>query len=144
MKLILFLISIVGIHSFALGQTIFAQPTDGTDCSNLFFRALTEEDVSNVTNLISNDFMLVGFQGKTLNGAFLQQAISEGYLVIESGILTGVSTRNYGDVAVTTGLWSVSARLQNHQYQGDLSYMTVCVRSGGRWKVVAAQLTPNQ
>ncbi|TLU99969.1 nuclear transport factor 2 family protein [Dyadobacter luticola] len=144
MKFILSCFLFFAFVAFSFGQNNIAQPLDGTDCSNLFFRALLEEDVNNVTNLISNDFTMAGFQGQTIDAQFLQQAISQGHINIESGILTGTNTRNYGDVAIVTGKWDVAAKIENSSYQGELSYMTVCVRSGGKWKVVAVQLSPNR
>lgn len=125
-------------------QTNAVQPMDGTECSNLFFKALLEEDGNALSNLLADDFTVVGFQGQTVDGGQLQQAVAEGYLVIESGMLSGARTRIYGDVAVITGLWSAKGKIENNGFQGELSYMTVCVKSGGRWKVSAVQFTPVQ
>lgn len=119
-----------------------ALPIDGTDCSNLFFKALLEEDVASLKNLISADFTVTDLQGQTVNGAQFQEAFSQGFIVIESGMLSGVLTRTYGNVAVVTGRWNVSARLANNNFQGELSYLSVCVKTGGSWKVAAVQLTP--
>ncbi len=120
------------------------QPMDGTECSNLFFKALLEEDSNVLSNLLANDFTVVSFQGQTVDGGQLQQAVAEGHIVIESGMLSGARTRTYGDVAVVTGQWSAKGRIENNGFQGELSYMTVCVKSGGRWKVSAVQFTPIQ
>lgn len=120
------------------------QPIDGTDCSNLFFKALLDEDAANVASLVSSDFTVVNFNGQTIDGRALQQAVGQGYIIIDSGILTGTRSRTYGDVAIVQGLWNVSARIQNNGFNGDVAYTTVCVRSGGKWKVTAAQLTPVQ
>nr|WP_295929572.1 nuclear transport factor 2 family protein [uncultured Dyadobacter sp.] len=128
----------------AFTQNIVPQPIDGTDCSNLFFKALLDEDATNVAALISNDFTVVNFNGQTIDGRALQQAVGQGYIIIDSGMLTGTRTRNYGDVAIVQGLWNVSARIQHNGFNGDVAYTTVCVRSGGKWKVTAAQLTPVQ
>lgn len=119
-----------------------ALPIDGTDCSNLFFKALLEEDVASLKNLISADFTVTDLQGQTVNGAQFQEAFSQGFIVIESGMLSGALTRTYGNVAVVTGRWNVSARLANNNFQGELSYLSVCIKTGGSWKVAAVQLTP--
>ncbi|KAA6440018.1 nuclear transport factor 2 family protein [Dyadobacter flavalbus] len=119
-----------------------ALPIDGTDCSNLFFKALLEEDAGSLKNLVSADFTVTDFQGQTINGNQFQEAFSQGIIVIESGMLSGTMTRTYGNVAVVTGRWNVSAKLANNRYQGEMSYMSVCVKSGGIWKVTAVQLTP--
>jgi ketosteroid isomerase-like protein len=128
----------------ASAQDNASQPTDGTDCSNLFFQALLDENATAVSNLISNDFTVTNFNGQTIDGRSLQQAITQGYIVVDSGMLTGTRTRTYGEVAVVQGFWNVSARIQNNGFNGNVAYTTVCVRSGGKWKVTAAQLTPAQ
>ena len=128
--------------SFSYAQVNSAQPIDGTDCSNLFFKSIQERDARTLDMLMKNDFTVTSFNGQIIQGEQLKQAIAEGYLSVESGMLSGANTRNYGDVAVVTGQWNIRARLENNSFQGDLTYMTICVRSGGKWQVSAVQLTP--
>lgn len=141
-QLLILLLAIAFLPAVAQQNT--PQPIDGTDCSDLFFKALLEEDVTAVGNLISNDFTVTSFNGQNIDGRALQQAIGQGYIVIDSGMLTGTRTRTYGDVAVVQGFWNVSARIQNNGFNGNVAYTTICVRSGGTWKVTAAQFTPAQ
>ena len=125
-------------------QTTNVPPIDGPDCSNQFFKALLEEDAKALESLISNDFSVVGLQGQPVEGRALIQAVSQGIIVVDSGMLSGARTRTYGDVVLVNGIWDVRARIENNGFQGVLSYMTVCVRAGGRWKVTAVQFTPVQ
>jgi ketosteroid isomerase-like protein len=94
--------------------------------------------------LFSSDFTVTNFNGRTIDGRALQQAIGQNYIIVDSGMLTGTRTRTYGDVAVVQGLWNVNARIQNNGFNGDVAYTSVCVRSGGRWKIATVQLTPAQ
>jgi ketosteroid isomerase-like protein len=144
MKQLLTIVLLTFVSLAASAQNNAPQPVDGTDCSELFFKALLDEDAAAISNLISNDFTITSFNGQTIDGRALQQAIGQGYIVIDSGMLTGTRTRTYGDVAVVQGFWNVSARIQNNGFNGNVAYTTVCVRSGGKWKVTAAQLTPAQ
>lgn len=144
MKLICLLIILVASVTVTLGQTNPPLPIDGTDCSNLFFKSLLEEDATGLGALVSNDFTAIGFNGRIIDGEWLRQGIAQGYMIVESGQLSGTRTRTYGDVAVTSGQWNVRAKIENNNFQGEVAYMTVCVRSGGKWKVTAAQLTPVQ
>lgn len=128
----------------ATAQDNAPQPVDGTDCSNLFFQAMLDENGAAVGNLISNDFTVTNYNGQTIDGRALQQAIGQGYIIVDSGMLTGTRTRTYGDVAVVQGFWNVSARIQNNGFNGNVAYTSVCVRSGGKWKVTTVQLTPAQ
>ena len=141
-QLLTILLVLAILPSFA--QDNAPQPTDGTDCSNLFFQALLDENATAVGNLISNDFTVTSFNGQNIDGRALLQAIGQGYIVIDSGMLTVARTRTYGDVAVVQGYWNVSARIQNNGFNGNVAYTTVCVRSGGKWKVTTVQFTPAQ
>lgn len=140
--LTIFVLTFVSLAALAQDNT--PQPLDGTDCSNLFFKALLDEDAPAVANLTSGDFTVTNFNGQTIDGRSLQQAIGQGYIVVDSGMLTGTRTRTYGDVAVVQGFWNVSARIQNNGFNGNVAYTTVCVRSGGKWKVATVQFTPAQ
>jgi hypothetical protein len=94
MKFIGSLFILFACISTTLAQTNAPLPVDGTDCSNLFFKALSEEDATGLGSLISNDFTAVGFNGRIINGEWLRQGIAQGYMSIESGQLSGTRTRN--------------------------------------------------
>jgi ketosteroid isomerase-like protein len=142
--LVLLVVAVAGSISTVTGQTNFIQPMDGTECSNQFFKALLDEDSKAISNLVANDFTVAGFQGRTINGPMLTQAISDGYIVIDSGMLSGTNTRMYRDVTLVSGLWEVEAKIENSRFRGELSYLTVCIKSGGQWKIAAVQLSPVQ
>lgn len=128
--------------TIAHSQPTFTQPMDATDCSNIFFKALLEEDLNALESLLLNDFSISGFQGQEVDRSFILQSVKQGYLRIDSGMLSGTRLRNYDDVGVVTGTWSARGQLQNNSFQNDLTYMVVCVKSGGNWKVTAVQFTP--
>ncbi|TDE13935.1 nuclear transport factor 2 family protein [Dyadobacter psychrotolerans] len=141
MKKIIFLTFLVFSGVVVQAQST-AQPIDATDCSNLFFKALLEENGKALDNLLATDFSITSFDGKPINRGLLIQVVAEGYLTIESGMLSGAMTKNLGDVSVITGTWSARGQVQNNGFNNDVAYMTVCVKSGGNWKVSAVQLTP--
>ncbi|MCE7062754.1 nuclear transport factor 2 family protein [Dyadobacter sp. CY343] len=139
--ILLFLIQ----FSFVLSANAqLSQPIDGTDCARQFFNALQEKDINALEGILTADFTVVSFNGQTINRQQLIQTVNDGLLVVESGMISGISTRNYRDVAIVTGLWSIRARFRNNSFQGDLSFMAVCTRSGAKWQVSAVQLTPVQ
>ena len=144
MTAVLFSLIMLGSVPKATAQANFSQPIDGTECSNQFFKALLDKDAKAISNLVASDFTVAGFQGRTINGPMLTQAISDGFIVIDSGMLSGTNTRTYRDVTLVSGFWEVQAKIENNSFRGELSYLTVCVKSGGQWKVVAVQLSPAQ
>lgn len=142
MKKILFsvLLLISGITTYS--QPSITPPIDATDCSNVFFKALLEEDGDALTNLLTTDFSVTSFNGQIIDRNLLINYITKGYLKVESAMLSGINTRDYGNVNVITGNWDVRGKLQNSDFQNNLAYMVICVKSGGNWKVSAVQLTP--
>ncbi|CAG5010499.1 hypothetical protein DYBT9275_04735 [Dyadobacter sp. CECT 9275] len=134
------LLSCSSLLNFA--QTTYRQPADATDCSAIFFKALLDEDSNTLKSLLSDDFSVVGMDGQMVDRDMLIDAISEGYVNVQTGILSGVRTRSYGDVGVISGSWTVKATISNNSFGGEVVFMTVCTKSGGNWKVAAVQLTP--
>jgi hypothetical protein len=119
-----------------------SQPIDVADCTNMFFKGLLEEDGKLLDNILSADFSVTSFDGRLIDRNTLIGGLSEGYLTVDTGMMSGMRTRNYSDVGVVTGIWSVRGQLQNNSFNNELAYMVICVRAGGSWKVSAVQFTP--
>jgi len=126
----------------ASAQSTFSQPVDASDCTNIFFKALLEKDSKVLSNLLAYDFSVTGMDGQMINRDLLMEAVSQGYLRVDSGTNSGMRTRDYGNVGVVTGTWNARGQLQNYTFQNELAYMAVCVKSGGAWKMSAVQFTP--
>lgn len=131
-----FMMVALGVHAQ------FSQPMDASDCTNMFFKALVEEDSKALENLLSSDFSVTSFDGQLIDRNLLIEAINQGYLTVDSGMLSGMRSRNYGDVGVVTGSWDARGQLQNNTFSNDLAYMVVAVKAGGNWKISAVQFTP--
>jgi hypothetical protein len=131
-------------HFVANAQSSFRQPADATACTNMLFQAILEKDGGTLDGVLANDFSIISFQGREINKELLISSIAKGYLTVESGMLSGIRTRNYNDVTVVTGTWMVRAKIENANLQGEMAFMTVCARAGGNWKVSMMQLTPVQ
>jgi ketosteroid isomerase-like protein len=123
----------------AHAQAGFIIPRDAEECSNLFFRALLDEDYNTLNNILSDDFSIVSFNGQQIDRATLSGAVAQGYLTIETGMLSGVRTRNVG---IVTGIWNVKGKLESSSFQNQVAYTVVSVKNAGIWKVVNVQLTP--
>lgn len=128
----------------AHAQASFASPLDATECSNAFFKALLEEDSNALNNVLADDFSIVSFDGRQIDRDMLSQAVAQGYLTVETGMLSGSRTRDYGDVGVVTGTWNVKGKIESNGFQNEVTYTVVSVKKGGSWKVATVQLTPVQ
>jgi ketosteroid isomerase-like protein len=126
----------------AHAQAGFTLPRDAEECSNIFFKALLDEDSNVLDNILADDFSIVSFDGQLIDRTTFSGAVAQGYLTIETGMLSGVRTRNYGDVGVVTGIWNVRGKIESSGFQNQVAYTIISVKKAGIWKVVNVQLTP--
>ena len=123
-------------------QASFSRPQDATESSNAFFKALLDEDSNALNNILADDFSIVSFDGQQVDRDMLSQGVAQGYIVVDTGMTSGIRTRDYGDVGVVTGTWNVKGKIENNGFQNEVTYTVVSVKKGGSWKVSAVQLTP--
>ena len=142
-KIILFFF-VTGAHLVSNAQSSFRQPIDATECTKMFFQAILDKDSNTLSNVLAYDFSIISFQGREINRDLLIESISKGYLIVDSGMLSGIRSRNYSDVTVVTGSWNVRAKIENAGLEGEMAFLVVCVKAGGNWKVSMMQLTPVQ
>jgi ketosteroid isomerase-like protein len=132
---------LLSLASLVRAQQAFA-PTNANDCTLAFFTALADKDAATLRSLVTVDFSMVSFDGRLIDGAALSEALASGYITIERGDVSGTYTRLYGDAGLTTGTWEARGSLQGYTFRNHISFMAVCVRQGGRWKLAGMQLTP--
>ena len=140
--IVTFLLVCSGLVAHA--QSTYRQPADATDCVKILFQAILEKDENTLTNVLANDFSIISFQGREINRDLLIGSLAKGYLKVDSGMLSGIRTRNYNDVTVVTGSWNVRAKVENASFDGEMAFMAVCAKAGGNWKVTMMQMTPVQ
>lgn len=138
-KIILFL-----LFGFVI-ETAYSQtpPADATTAAKEFFSALTEENSLSLGKLLANDFVLLSFDGQVVDASTLQEGLSGGYIIIDSGDTNRNYTRTYQDTGIVTGIWNVKGSLEGQSFSNLLAYTVVVVRQGGAWKVASVQFTPS-
>ncbi len=134
-------LTLIGIAFVAHAQQTFL-PTNPTECTQSFFTALTEENAPSLRALLTIDFSMVSFDGGLIDAATLSDAIGSGSITIDRGDVQRMYSRIYGDAGVVTGTWDARGKLQGYDFQNRLSFMALCVRQGGSWKVAGIQFTP--
>ncbi len=141
MKVKSFLILVfLAVTNVAISQTA---PTDAASAGKEFLKALEEENAGALRSLIGSDFVLLSFDGQSVDSGTLLEAVSGGYVVIDSGSTYGNYTRHYQDTGIVTGIWNVKGSIEGHSFNNRLAYTLVVVKQGGAWKVVSVQLTPS-
>lgn len=116
-------------------------PVDATDCTESFFQAVLDKDAAALRRLITFDFLLIGPDGRLLDGNTFAESVASGSVVIESGSLSGTTTRTYGDAGVVTGFWNARGAVQGYRFDNEVAFSAMCVRQGGTWKIASMQLT---
>ncbi len=140
-KILLF--SFLTLASFcSYAQASFSRPQDATECSNAFFKALLDEDTNALNDILADDFSIVSFDGQQVDRDMLAQGVAQGYIIVDSGIISGTRSKDYGDVGVISGTWNVKGKIENNSFQNQVTYTVVAVKKGGSWKVSTVQLTP--
>jgi len=125
----------------ALAQQI-NPPTNPAECTEAFFQALLDENGPALRPLLTTDFAMMSFDGSLMDGGSLAEAMSGGYVNIETGTLSSTRTRPYGEAAVVTGTWRARGTVQGIRFENELAFTSLCVRQGGAWKVASLQMTP--
>jgi ketosteroid isomerase-like protein len=116
-------------------------PNDARDCTESFFQAMLDEDAAAIRRLITFDFLLIGPDGRILDGGTFAESVASGSVVIENGRLSGTTSRQYGDAGVVTGFWNARGTVQGYRFDNEVAFSAMCVRQGGSWKIASVQLT---
>lgn len=126
-------------------NTAFSQapPADAASAGKEFLTALTEANAGNLGTLLGSDFRLLSYNGETIDAATLLEAVSGGYIIINSGNVYNNYTRHYQDTGIVTGIWDVKGAIEGQSFSNRLAYTLVVVKQGGGWKVVSVQFTPS-
>ncbi len=136
----LLLLIFLGVAHALAAQTA---PTDAASTGSEFLKAIEQKNAGALRSLIGSDFVLLSFDGQSVDSGTLLEAVSTGYVVVDSGSTYSNYTRNYQDTGIVTGIWSVKGSIEGQAFNNRLAYTLVVVKQGGAWKVVSVQLTPS-
>jgi uncharacterized protein (TIGR02246 family) len=112
-----------------------------TRLSQEYDRAILHEDADAFERLLSDDFVLINFDGKLESKQDIITQARTGALKLDVAKSEGLSIRVYGDTAVWNGVWSEKGTANGKPFDRKGRYATVLVRSGGQWKIVSDQVT---
>jgi hypothetical protein len=138
------------VVALLLTTVTFAQQSanstsDPAALGNAFFKAMLDEDGTTLGKLLASDFRLTSFDGQTIEGEQLMQAVSGGYVVIETGVVSNSQTRQYNsNSAVTTGNWKMKGAVQGQPLDANAAFSVVSTKQGNDWKIVNLQFTPTK
>jgi ketosteroid isomerase-like protein len=104
--------------------------------------ALTKRDTAKLERIWADDYTFVNGRGMLLTKAERLQNIKSGATQFDSIEDKDRKVRLYGDTALITGKVTLKARYSGQEASGDYRYLNVWVKRGGKWQLVANQITP--
>ena len=137
---------------FVAAATIFAQtkgkqsPAAGAERELLkvnreYDEALVKGDAAALDRIYGGEFTYTSTGGEVLNKAQQIELIRSGGLDIESGASEGAEVRLYGETALVLGYFKAKGRFKGQAFDSTERYISVWVKRGGRWQLVAEQGT---
>lgn len=134
--------------SLLLTSATFAQQPamthqDPTALGNAFFKAMLDEDATTIGQLLTSDFTITSFDGSTADGALLLQGVGGGYVIIETGTVLDVRTRQYNsNTAVMMGTWKAKGSVQGQSFPDAVTFSITSTKQRNDWKIANVQFTP--
>jgi ketosteroid isomerase-like protein len=110
-----------------------------------FFEALTAGDSDTLSQLMSDDFIMVDvMRGGTVRKDEFLGAIRAGVLCFESVVVAEDETivRQYPGVAIVVGRTRMRGSFADQPFEAASRYTHVFVQRDGEWSFVSAQGTP--
>ncbi len=145
MKKTIFLLGALLTTSLAFAQTTASTTTQEPQAlASAFFKALEKEDAPALAGITTDDFAIVSFDGQTADRDLLGQALSGGYLVVETAPANNLRSRTYnGNTTIVTGDSTFKGSMQGANFNNSIIFTMTCVKVGTGWKIASAQLSGN-
>jgi len=128
----------------AVGAVTAAAPDEGLRLRSLerdLNRAIVQRDVHRVSELLTDDWMLVTGSGKLRNKAEILAEIALPELEFQDNDTRDVLVRIWGDTAVLTGVLHQRYRLRGEQRDVTLRYSDTWTRTGDGWRQVSGHIS---
>jgi ketosteroid isomerase-like protein len=117
-------------------------PAQVIAADNQFFQSLVAADVSTLTALLHDDFLLVDLSGALSSKSAMLTAIRSGALRFDGIDPREQTVRFFESTAIVTGQTEMSGQLGNTSFAFTSRYTHVFVEREGAWLFVSAQGTP--
>jgi ketosteroid isomerase-like protein len=115
--------------------------TELTQLEKQFGQALIKSDTDALDRLVSDDWIVIGPDGKVIPKAAFVAVLKSGALTHSAMELDQIRVRVYGDSAVLTGRATAVGAFQGQAFTTTERSTDVFVREHGQWRCVLTQLT---
>jgi ketosteroid isomerase-like protein len=106
--------------------------------------ALRRNDANGLSQIYDDQFRLINFRGRRIDGAAVLAAITSGALRFESLTTSQLELSLYENTGIVTGVQDQVAREPGGDaaHPQQVRFTHVYVLRGGRWRLVSSQITP--
>lgn len=118
-----------------------ALPTDLAQALDAHNRATMAKDIAALGALVTDDYLLVNSDATTQDKASYLADFEKPDFRIDPFTIEQIAYRGNGDMAVTSGLMTLSWELGGRHESRRLRIAHVWVRQGGGWRIAYTQLT---
>lgn len=124
----------------------FAQSTSTPETiTSSFFKAMQDEDGATMAKIIADDFQITNVDGQSADKDLIAQALSGGYLVVETAATSNFKTRLIGGTTgIVSGVLKLKGSLQSQAFDNKTAFVLVTVKQGETWKVSDVRFIPVQ
>lgn len=142
---ILLAATIMSVEGIAMSITGDASQSDAEvellALERQFEQAVIKGDLEALERLVSDDWIIIGPEGKVIPKAAFVAVIKSGALTHSAMELDDTRVRVYGDAAVVTGRAITTGAFQGQGFTTRERSTDVFVRQQGQWRCVLTQLT---
>lgn len=143
LSLLLLLVAATTVYAQATSKKHSAVGGEGEllKANQEYDAALVGGDAAALGRIYGDEFTYTSTGGEVLNKAQQIELIRSGALKIESGASEGVEVRLYGSTALVLGYFKAKGRFKGRPFDSTERYISVWVKRGERWQLVAEQGT---
>ncbi len=98
-------------------------------------------DVDKLSQLLADEYLGIGDDGKFIDKATLLQRFQDPRLKFETHKLGELRLRVYTNVGLVIGTVEVKGKYKDTKFEGNFVFSDVWVQRDGLWQVVSSQMT---
>ena len=118
-----------------------AEAEDLITLEGQFAQAIVKADVDALDNIVSDDWIIIGPEGRVISKSAFFEVTRSGALTHSSMESDETRVRLYGDTAIVTARVVTAGAYQGQAFTTRERSTDVFVRQHGHWKCVLTQLT---
>ncbi|MCR9293623.1 MAG: nuclear transport factor 2 family protein [bacterium] len=132
---------LVVLFASAAKAQIAEPPAEALDVMSRYDRAILQQDADALQQILSDDYVLIGWDGEELDKAQIIGEAEGGKFKLDVAKSENSVYRIYGDTLLWRGDWTESGTDDGEPFTKHGVFTTVLAKQDGVWKVISDQVT---